>query len=160
MAASTGVGLFQCVKSQAGQRSRSLKPPSSSLPISASGVAQRLHPLFDRFLEKLPADLAVADQAASLVAVVVLLRQGVFQSGLDIFKDRIRVQHLRIHPAFGFHRPVAPELGGDALKRLVDQVPLGQGMVQCLRFALDRAGNGMKGVSNGFHGVVRFQWMS
>ena len=40
MAASTGVGLFQCVKPQAGQRKRSLGPLSSSCTIHSSGVAQ------------------------------------------------------------------------------------------------------------------------
>ena len=39
-AASTGVGLFQCVQPQAGQRSRSLAPPSSSADSHSSGVAQ------------------------------------------------------------------------------------------------------------------------
>ena len=39
MAASTGVGLFQCVKPQAGQRSRSFQPPSSREGSSSSGVA-------------------------------------------------------------------------------------------------------------------------
>jgi len=40
MAASTGVGLFQCVQPQAGQRRRCLSPPSSATVIRASGVPQ------------------------------------------------------------------------------------------------------------------------
>lgn len=40
MAASTGVGLFQCVWPQLGQRRRSLGPPSSISAIHSSGVAQ------------------------------------------------------------------------------------------------------------------------
>ena len=40
-AASTGVGLFQCVKSQAGQRSRAFSPPSSICATTDKGVAQR-----------------------------------------------------------------------------------------------------------------------
>ena len=40
MAASTGVGLFQCVQPQAGQRRRSLSPPSSAKTMGASAVAQ------------------------------------------------------------------------------------------------------------------------
>ena len=39
MAASTGVGLFQCVHSQAAQRKRSFAPPSSSRASHCSGVA-------------------------------------------------------------------------------------------------------------------------
>ena len=39
-AASTGVGLFQCVQPQATQRRRSLCPPSSSWAMNSSGVAQ------------------------------------------------------------------------------------------------------------------------
>ena len=39
-AASTGVGLFQCVQPHAGQRSRVFAPPSSSAEIGASAVAQ------------------------------------------------------------------------------------------------------------------------
>ena len=39
-AASTGVGLFQCVQPQAGQRSRVFAPPSSCDEIGASAVAQ------------------------------------------------------------------------------------------------------------------------
>lgn len=39
-AASTGVGLFQCVQLQAGQRRRSFAPPSSYWLMKASGVAQ------------------------------------------------------------------------------------------------------------------------
>src|SRR6476619_6873167 len=40
IAANTGVGLFQCVQSQAGHRRRSLGPPSSGCTMSWSGVAQ------------------------------------------------------------------------------------------------------------------------
>ena len=40
MAASTGVGLFQCVQPQAPQRRRSLSPLSSSSVMNSSGVAQ------------------------------------------------------------------------------------------------------------------------
>ena len=39
MAASTGVGLFQCVKPQWAQRRRSLGPPSSSCVTNASAFA-------------------------------------------------------------------------------------------------------------------------
>ena len=39
-AASTGVGLFQCVQAQAGQRSRAFGPPSSSTLSRCSAVAQ------------------------------------------------------------------------------------------------------------------------
>ena len=38
-AASTGVGLFQCVQPQAGQRGRDFGPPSSSATMSRSPVA-------------------------------------------------------------------------------------------------------------------------
>ena len=40
MAASTGVGLFQCVQPQDGHRSRVVGPLSSMSSMSASGVAQ------------------------------------------------------------------------------------------------------------------------
>jgi len=40
MAASTGVGLFQCVQPQAGQRRRSFSPLSSMTTMGASAVAQ------------------------------------------------------------------------------------------------------------------------
>ena len=42
MAASTGVGLFQCVQPQAGQRRRSFSPLSSMVTMGASAVAQWL----------------------------------------------------------------------------------------------------------------------
>ncbi|MNT69293.1 hypothetical protein D3C72_2076010 [compost metagenome] len=40
IAASTGVGLFQWVQPQAGQRSRSLSPPSSARVMGCSAVPQ------------------------------------------------------------------------------------------------------------------------
>jgi len=40
IAASTGVGLFQCVQPQAGQRNRSLSPPSSARVMGCRAVPQ------------------------------------------------------------------------------------------------------------------------